>query len=157
MTQRQEIRAALKALYTPMLETPLPSGKTVTAIHDTLTLDIAKKSPVIVIASNGSDRSGRSVPEGMLGYGTSDPVHNLRILIFVMLANVKSGIAYSSADAEAALEEIEAQIYSYNASAVRNDPHWRNLSYSRESRVSTVSMEDGTVYLREEIPIAIYP
>jgi hypothetical protein len=157
-TRREEIAAALKSLYVAEFDgVTLDSGQTVAAIYDKLIPDVEKRSPVIVIAADGTDRSGRVIPDGYAVYGASPVAYLYRVVVMVMIASRDMKPGYTASKAYEVLSEIEERVGNIHESNEELENRWRVLTQQRESNIRTVSLEDGTVYLREEIPIAIYP
>jgi hypothetical protein len=158
-TKREDIALGLKAIYDAHFTgLTLDSGQVVNPanIHAKMVVDIKQMSPAILIVSDGVDRSGRSVPEGYTAFGGVRNGYLFRVIVLVMLPNAKGNVTYTTAKAHEVLSEIEERIAALHEENDTRDGVWRVITYTRENRIGTYAMEDGTVYVREEIPIAVY-
>jgi len=137
MTSRKAIRSALAALLT--------SGvSAVQAVYAYPKLDLDGESPILTISSGGSERA----PFTMAG-SRATLLLDLHILV------LQSGPGWSEAQAEDALDDIEAQVYAV-LHANRRSTAWAMIDYSgRTDARRPLAMPGGVVYLHEQIQIEV--
>ena len=108
-------------------------------------------SPVVVVASNGSDREG--APRRTFG-GPVAPQFYLNVYVFVATAiRDGDGNVVVNADADDQLDAIEAQVAQLVASYQSST--WSAISYAGRTTTEFVTVIDGTEYKRETIPLVL--
>lgn len=141
MASRKDIRAQLKSL----LQTGLVgTGKPVQVVYGGQIADFQGQSPVVVIASAGSERRRWTFQGGRA-------LHRFKIFVFVLYKDEAAG--WGEEDAEDALDDIEQAIADIlDANAGKCD-HWKSLLYNgasdcggvpvggQEYRLETISVE----------------
>lgn len=140
MSSRASIRAAFGALITSQL---VGDGKLLQAAYDYAPLDFGGASPVVAMASAGSARPKASS-------GGASARHRIDLFIFVLRAEAEKG-AYTPADADAALDTIEAALADLVAVADDN-PAWSSVAYAAESTIEPQEI-GGASYWMERVPL----
>ena len=108
-------------------------------------------SPVVVVASAGSDREG--APRRTFA-GPVAPQFYLDVYVFVA-TTVRNGSGEDvlNNDADAQLDALEQQVAQLVASYASSA--WSAISYAGRTTTEFVTVIDGTEYKRETIPIVL--
>lgn len=139
-TNRKDLRDDLKTLFTDEL---VGENLPVKTVEDSKVTSLEGETPLLSILSAGSTR-GRMTPEGFRA--------GFRFTLQVWVIQSMSGWSY--ADAEDALDDIEADIADIiSDNAVTSD--WDHLELDGESEVNE-AVVSGVPYYMESIPIAVY-
>ena len=100
------------------------------------------QSPVVVVASNSSEREGSS--RRTFG-GPIAPSFGLDVYVFVLAA---------SENADDALDELESNVASFVAE-VPSAQTWTAIGYGGRTETEFVTIFDGSEYKRERIPLVL--
>ena len=110
--------------------------------------DFSGESPVIVVASAGSERQ-------QLTFRGSAPIYYLDVHLFVRATGIDgSGNTVGVADLDDTLDGLEHAVGTL-ISAAQNGEHWTAIDYDGRSRAEFLTVLDGTEYKREIIPLKI--
>ena len=110
--------------------------------------DFSGESPVVVVASAGSERQ-------QLTFRGSAPIYYLDVHLFVRATGIDgSGNTVGVADLDDTLDGLEHAVGTL-ISAAQNGEHWTAISYDGRSRAEFLTILDGTEYKREIIPLKI--
>ncbi len=110
--------------------------------------DFSGESPVVVVASAGSERR-------QLTFRGSAPIYYLDVHLFVRATGIDgSGTTVGVADLDDTLDGLEHAVGTLIA-AVQNGEHWTAVDYDGRSRAEFLTILDGTEYKREIIPLKI--
>ena len=110
--------------------------------------DFSGESPVVVVASAGSERQ-------QLTFRGSAPIYYLDVHLFVRATGIDgSGNTVGVADLDDTLDSLEHAVGTL-ISAVQHGEHWTAISYDGRSRAEFLTILDGTEYKREIIPLKI--
>lgn len=150
LPDRSQLRAALAGLLRSLTGT---SGL-VQAVYDHLAGDFDEQSPVIVVGSGGTERRPFTQRGQRSGY-------RLDVWVFVLYAaldedgqpllDAQGAPAWTEADAQTALDQIEQQIGQLLSTNQRG-AGWQAVDYAGQTQVDVVSI-GGAAYLREWIPL----
>ena len=110
--------------------------------------DFSGESPVVVVASAGSERQ-------QLTFRGSAPIYYLDVHLFVRATGIDdSGTTVGVADLDDTLDSLEHAVGTL-ISAVQTGEHWTAIDYDGRSRAEFLTILDGTEYKREIIPLKI--
>ena len=110
--------------------------------------DFSGESPVVVVASAGSERQ-------QLTFRGSAPIYYLDVHLFVRATGIDgSGNTVGVADLDDTLDGLEHAVGTL-ISAAQNGEHWTAIDYDGRSRAEFLTVLDGTEYKREIIPLKI--
>ncbi len=110
--------------------------------------DFSGESPVVVVASAGSERR-------QLTFRGSAPIYYLDVHLFVRATGIDgSGNTVGVADLDDTLDSLEHAVGTL-ISAVQTGEHWTAIDYDGRSRAEFLTILDGTEYKREIIPLKI--
>ena len=110
--------------------------------------DFSGESPVIVIASSGTERGQKTFRGAM-------PTYYLDVHLFVRATGIDdSGTTVGVADLDDTLDSLEHAVGTL-ISAVQTGEHWTAIDYDGRSRAEFLTILDGTEYKREIIPLKI--
>lgn len=110
--------------------------------------DFSGESPVVVVASAGSERQ-------QLTFRGSAPIYYLDVHVLVRATAIdESGNTVGVADLDDTLDSLEHAVGTL-ISAVQHGEHWTAISYDGRSRAEFLTILDGTEYKREIIPLKI--
>ena len=110
--------------------------------------DFSGESPVVVVASAGSERQ-------QLTFRGSAPIYYLDVHLFVRATGIDgSGNTVGVADLDDTLDGLEHAVGTL-ISAAQNGEHWTAIDYDGRSRAEFLTILDGTEYKREIIPLKI--
>lgn len=138
-------RATIRAAIAALLESALVgTGKPAEAVYDHLKPDFGGASPVVAVASAGSNRAA------FAGRGPRVE-HELDIYVFVLRAEAGVEESYSAEEADAALDAIEAKVAEVVA-ANEETADWHLAQYAGESTIITAEI-GGEQYWMERIPL----
>ena len=132
---RRVVREEVGALLT----TRLTTAQRVYADQPT---DFGGQSPVVVVASSGSERDGS--PRRTFG-GPIAPSFALDVYVFVLA---------SAANVDDAMDDLEAAVAQF-VSDVPSAQSWSAVGYSAATETQFVTVLDGTEYKRERIPLVL--
>ncbi len=133
---RRAVREEIGAVLTSAL-----AGLT-QRIYTDQPLSFGGESPVVVVASDGSEREGTN--KRTFG-GPIAPTFHLDIYTFVLSATTNGDDALDD------LEQGIAQIVSDNPGS----GSWTAISYGGRTETAFITVVDGTEYKRERIPLTI--
>lgn len=110
--------------------------------------DFSGESPVVVVASAGTERQ-------QLTFRGSAPIYYLDVHVLVRATAIdESGNTVTVAGIDDALDDLEHALARLVA-AVQNGEHWTAIDYDGRSRAEFLTILDGTEYKREIIPLKI--
>lgn len=138
MSTRGEVRAGWAGVLADAL------SDDVEEVHSHFAKDIAGKTPVVVVASAGSDRE-RMTADG------SGPRFFVDVYLFVLRGEPGS-VAYTEADADDMLDTLEAAVAAA-VDAQQVTEHWQAVSYVEASRIDAVMLPGNRQYWVERIPL----
>lgn len=142
MASRKDIRAQLKTL----LQTGLVgTGKPAQVVYGGQIADFQGQSPVVVIASAGTERRRMTFEGGRA-------VHHFKIFVFVLYKDAAAG--WDEEDAEDKMDEIEDAIAGILDANAGKCSYWQALSYDRASECAGVPVA-GEEYRVETIPVVV--
>lgn len=138
MAGRKDIRAQLQSLLEAGL---VGDGKPVQVVYGGQVADFQGQSPVVVIASAGSERRRWTFKGGRA-------LHRFKIFVFVLYKDAEAG--WDEEDAEDLLDDIEESIAGIlDANAGKCD-YWQSLTYDAASECAGVPVA-GEEYRVETI------
>lgn len=150
MSSRKQVRDALAEL----VRGSVPDAQRIYPLTDedgarvTQPFDFSGESPVIVLASSGTER-GQKTFRGTM------PTYYLDVHVFVRATGIDdSGTTVGVADLDDTLDGLEHAVGTLIA-AVQNGEHWTAIDYDGRSRAEFLTVLDGTEYKREIIPLKI--
>ena len=111
--------------------------------------DFSGESPVVVIASSGTERGQKTFRGAM-------PTYYLDVHLFVRDGIDDSGNTVGVADPDDTLDDLEHALGTL-ISAVQIGEHWTAIDYGGRSRAEFLTVPDGTEYKREIIPLKSLP
>lgn len=110
--------------------------------------DFSGESPVVVVASAGSERQ-------QLTFRGGAPIYYLDVHVLVRATAIdESGDTVTVAGIDDTLDDLEHALAQLVA-AVQNGEHWTAIDYDGRSRAEFLTILDGTEYKREIIPLKI--
>ena len=110
--------------------------------------DFSGESPVVVIASSGTERGQKTFRGAM-------PTYYLDVHLFVRATGIDdSGNTVGVANPDDTLDDLEHALGTL-ISAVQIGEHWTAIDYGGRSRAEFLTVLDGTEYKREIIPLKI--
>ncbi len=110
--------------------------------------DFSGESPVVVVASAGSERQ-------QLTFRGSAPIYYLDVHLFVRATGIDgSGNTVTVVGIDDTLDDLEHAVGTL-ISAVQTGEHWTAIDYDGRSRAEFLTILDGTEYKREIIPLKI--
>ena len=110
--------------------------------------DFSGESPVVVVASAGSERQ-------QLTFRGSAPIYYLDVHVLVRATAIDgSGNTVGVADLDDTLDGLEHAVGTL-ISAAQNGEHWTAIDYDGRSRAEFLTVLDGTEYKRETIPLVL--
>ena len=110
--------------------------------------DFSGESPVVVVASAGSERQ-------QLTFRGAMPTYYLDVHVFVRATGIDdSGTTVGVADLDDTLDTLEHAVGTL-ISAAQNGEHWTAIDYDGRSRAEFLTVLDGTEYKREIIALKI--
>jgi hypothetical protein len=150
---RSEVRAEFRALVANEL---LGEGKLLQALYGYMVADFKQQSPVMVIASSGTDRRP-------LTFEGSRPDYLLNVYIFVLYAALDGQDTlvlgsdgqpvWSEADSEAAADEIERQFGDFlHLKTTQRGRSWQSISYASPTQTE-LAFVGGKPYRQETIQL----
>jgi hypothetical protein len=122
-----------------LLTTRLTAAQQVYADQPT---DFSGQSPVVVVASGGSERDGS--PRRTFG-GPIAPSFALDVYVFALAGE---------ANVDDTLDDLEAAVAQF-VSDVPSAATWSAISYGAATETQFVTVVDGTEYKRERIPLVL--
>ena len=137
ITDRKSARQILKTLLAANLTNAV-------AGYDYAPHDFAGVSPVFYISSSGSE------PVPFTGKGVKNKFH----LNVHLLALYSSNDAYTEAEAENALDDLENQLRQTIA-ANRKTADWQDIRYAGKTNADQPILIGGELYLHEIVPIVM--
>lgn len=150
MSTRRQVRDALAEL----VRAHIPDAQRIYPLTNddgervTQPFDFSGESPVIVIASSGTERGQKTFRGAM-------PTYYLDVHLFVRATSIDdSGTTVGVADLDDTLDSLEHAVGTL-ISAVQTGEHWTAIDYDGRSRAEFLTVLDGTEYKREIIPLKI--
>jgi hypothetical protein len=150
MSTRRQVRDALAELA----RAHIPDAQRIYPLTNddgervTQPFDFSGESPVIVIASSGTERGQKTFRGAM-------PTYYLDVHLLVRATSIDdSGNTVGVADLDDTLDGLEHAVGTLIA-AVQNGEHWTAIDYDGRSRAEFLSILDGTEYKREIISLKI--
>jgi len=140
-SSRETVRDALSALLNTAL---VGSGKPAQNEYGYPIADFAGQSPIVVVSSAGSERNMQTLDTRRKSF------FYLNIIVFVLYADAAS--SWTEADAEDALDTIEATIDQVIATNLTNGTTWADLGYDGRTRTGNATIA-STQYRYEVIPV----
>jgi hypothetical protein len=137
---RGQVRAALGVLLTA----GVPSAQ---AVYTAQVGSFAGQSPVLVLTSAGSARSRQT----QAGSGAE---YRYNLHTFVLYSDAASG--WTEADAEDALDAIEAEVAALAEANARGGTIFNGLAYADPTDARAPAVIDGVEYRHEVIPLVAY-
>jgi len=138
-TSRSTVRDALKTLFTTKL---VGSGLPVKTVTDSNVKTLAGLTPLVAILSAGTHRD-------RVTFMGAIPKFYLEVQVWVL----QSGTGWTNAQAEDALDSIEALISEVYAESV-GTANWSAIENDGRSTVVEVT-SDGRLYFMERIPTVV--
>ncbi len=142
VTNRETGRDALVNLFTAAL---VGTGKPAQIVYGYLAGDFGGQSPVVVVASEGSDREQRAV--------TSRQKNLFYYTIYTFVSYAKKGTNWGEDDCEDRVDLLEKNIAEIIA-ANRSNSYWAFLELDGRSVVDSVII-GGEEFRRESLPVAM--
>ena len=150
MSTRRQVRDALAELA----RAHIPDAQRIYPLTNddgervTQPFDFSGESPVVVVASAGSE------PQ-QLTFRGSAPIYYLDVHVLVRATAIdESGNTVTVAGIDDTLDGLEHAVGTLIA-AVQNGEHWTAIDYDGRSRAEFLTVLDGTEYKREIIPLKI--
>ena len=140
---RRTARETLAALLAAEL---VGSGKPAAAVYDYLVGDFAGQSPVVVVASGPMLRLRDSM----------GPCYRsqFNLLVYVFVAYSDPGGTWTEADAEDAIDAIEAAVADVVLANSRSSGAWDRLTHEEPTELDSVTI-GGAEYRREIITLQV--
>jgi hypothetical protein len=137
-------RSTVRAALAQLISAYVTSAQTV---HANEPGDLGSDSPVIVIASQGSDRPRLTFQGNQSAFAFS-------VDIYTLAAETAAG-AYTYADSADVVDACEAELAALIASQQENG-HWSQIQYAGNSQVDFgIFGADGIYRFRERVPVRI--
>ena len=150
MSTRRHVRDALAEL----VRAHIPDAQRIYPLTNddgervTQPFDFSGESPVIVIASSGTERGQKTFRGAM-------PTYYLDLHLFVRATGIDgSGNTVTVVGIDDTLDDLEHAVGTL-ISAVQTGEHWTAIDYDGRSRAEFLTILDGTEYKREIIPLKI--
>lgn len=141
---RGDVRRAFGALLAEALVGP---GSPAQAAYDYLVTDFAGQSPVVALASAGSEYPRASVRD-------ATALHYLDVYLFV-LRGEPGNAAYTEADADDALDSLAEAVF--GLTETNNDAAlWDEISYDGRSQIEPITDLGGNQYWMERITLRFW-
>lgn len=137
---RAETREALGA----GLRANVPSAQ---VVYTSQVSSFGGQSPVLVLTSAGSARNRQT----LAGQGAE---YRFNLHVLVLYSDAASG--WTEADAENALDAIEAEVATFVAANARGGANWSGLAYADPTDARDPAVIDGSEYRHEVIPLVVY-
>lgn len=142
MASRADIRGQLKTILQAGL---VGEGKPAQVVYGGQIADFQGQSPVVVVASAGTDRKRWTFQGGKA-------VHRFKVFVFVLYKDAAAG--WDEEDAEDKLDEIEEAIAGILDANAGKCNYWQSLSYEGASECAAVPVA-GEEYRVETIPVVV--
>jgi hypothetical protein len=140
-SSRETVRDALSDLLHTTL---VGSGKPAQNQYGYPIADFAGQSPIVVVSSAGASRDQQTLSTRRKSF------FFFNIIVFVLYADPAS--SWTEADAEDALDTIEAAIDQTIAANLTNGTTWADLGYDGRTRTGNATIA-STQYRYEVIPV----
>ena len=136
---RKEARKHLAGLLTAALD----SAQVVSASGPE---KLRGQTPVVYLSSSGTDRT-RETSQGFYSYAF--------INIHILVRRSKEEDDYTTADAEDILDDLEKEVAIALDNAQSQEGYWSAIDYDARSNADRLVVEDGIVYIHEEIAVKL--